>query len=81
MRIIEWVDFMSNGQLVIVRLCGGMMVPRRVITVGRNEVVVCGEDEYQESILEKRLANRVILSREDVVDDESHTLAFRPNRG
>lgn len=70
---------MSNGQVVTVRLCGGMKVPRRVIAVGRNEIVVCGEDEYQKSILEKRSANGVILSKEDVVDDESAAGAKRPN--
>ena len=45
---------MSNGQLVIVPLCARIKVPVRLIAVGRNEVVVCGEDEYQKPTIEKR---------------------------
>jgi hypothetical protein len=61
---------MVNGQLVTVRLFGGSTAPRRVVSVKRDVIVVCAEEEYQNALNEGREATGLGFPREDVLEPE-----------
>jgi hypothetical protein len=45
---------MVNGQLVNVRLFGGSTAVRRVVSIKRDVIVVCADEEYQAALSQGR---------------------------
>ena len=59
---------MSKGQLVTVRLYGGKTGIRRVVSVKRDVIVICSEDEYLNAENEGREPSGLGFPKEDVID-------------
>jgi len=59
---------MVDGQLVTVRLYGGATAQRRVVSVKRDVVVICAEEEYQSALREGREPSGLGFPREDVIE-------------
>jgi len=59
---------MMKGQMVTVRLYGGSVAERRVVAEKGDVVVICSEDEYQDSLREGREPSGVGFPQTDVVE-------------
>lgn len=59
---------MTKGQLVTVRLYGGITAKRRVVAVKRDVIVVCVEQEYEAAEREGREPTGLGFPYEDVVE-------------
>ena len=63
---------MSEGELVTVRLYGGGTAVRRVLSIWKDVVVICSEDEFAAAQEEGREPMSLAFPKADVVDARHH---------
>jgi hypothetical protein len=71
---------MVKGEKVMARLYGGAIVPRRVVAVKENVVVICTEEEYQQASEDGREPVGLGFPKEDVLKNSCRSQDRRSTR-